>query len=157
MKSGLENSLQVGGYEGTGNRAGLWDVKKPICFVCLRLTWWLLKANSHFFVSNNIIVPRKSEYNTIIFLYPLSRLTMFTSFIPERQAETIHKVLLYAPQKQIGVGGSHSDFIWRKCLFLSVLILSLSLARSLSLITNTPKQTTPKLWGIKIPFYWSGV
>lgn len=47
-------------------------------------------------------------------------------------------------------GGSNSDFIWRKCLFPSLPFFSLSV------ITNAPKQTTPKLWGIKPPFFYLG-
>lgn len=89
----------------------------------------MLGANSHFCVCNNRILPREGEYITIIYLYPLYKL----SVIPGSQAKRIHRVTLRLLKRK-KKWGSHSEFIWRKCL-----------QSNLSVVTNASEQTHPKL------------
>lgn len=120
---------------------------------------YLEQIATFLFVFNNRTVPREGEDITIIYPYPVFKLTMpLPLYLGDKLKQAIKSCFMFPRKQMLGGGGGKrgqgGQSFHLKGMPFSILIHSHShiLFLSLFLITNAPKQTTPNC-GTKPPFY----
>lgn len=125
--------------------------KQMLSVVNHNLRNYLEQIATFLFVFNNRTVPREGEDITIIYPYPVFKLTMpLPLYLGDKLKQAIKSCFMFPRKQMLGGGGARegrgvSHFIWRECLFpyLFILILtfSSSLSFSLLMLQNKPPQT----------------